>query len=344
MLAALLSLGTAPSQAQVSPAIDAGNPNVSIDFSVLEDGGIGRPVPGAALPSAGGHRLLMPGAAAPKSKLYFRPKSSNVRLSKPKAQAKRKTVAAPMTKAAPKAAPKPMASSKPAPPPPAMKKPSVSAAPPPPAPKPTAKPKAVAKAAPPLPPAAKYTAPPPAPAPMAKKPKPAPVKATPKAAPKPAPEPVKTVSTPVPPPPPPAAKKSGRQKVVTAIPPKPAPAPEPQKSSLPPAGEKLAIGQQIRLVFEESESKLPGSKKNDLKTLAGKLKDQSNLRLQLMAYAGGEKLSASRARRLSLSRALSVRSFLIESGVRSTRIDVRALGNKTTEKPVNRVDLNLVER
>ncbi|MBT6085598.1 MAG: hypothetical protein HOH22_07570 [Rhodospirillaceae bacterium] len=47
---------------------------------------------------------------------------------------------------------------------------------------------------------------------------------------------------------------------------------------------------------------------------------------------------------MSLSRALSVRSFLIDNGIRSTQIDVRALGNKTTEKPINRVDVNLARR
>ena len=66
--------------------------------------------------------------------------------------------------------------------------------------------------------------------------------------------------------------------------------------------------------------------------------------LQLMAYAGGESLSSGKARRLSLSRALSVRSYLIENGVRSTRIDVRALGNKTAEEPLNRVDVTIAER
>ena len=68
------------------------------------------------------------------------------------------------------------------------------------------------------------------------------------------------------------------------------------------------------------------------------------MRLQLMAYAGGQTLSSSQARRVSLSRALAIRSFLIENGVRSTRIDVRALGNKTSEEPLNRVDLNVSER
>ncbi|MCH8925159.1 MAG: OmpA family protein [Proteobacteria bacterium] len=49
--------------------------------------------------------------------------------------------------------------------------------------------------------------------------------------------------------------------------------------------------------------------------------------------------SASAARRLSLSRALAVRAYLIEQGVRSTRMDVRALGDKVPDGPADRVDV-----
>ncbi len=79
-------------------------------------------------------------------------------------------------------------------------------------------------------------------------------------------------------------------------------------------------------------------------TLASSIRGEKHFRLQVLAYAGGQNLSTSKARRMSLSRALAVRAFLINKGVRSTQIDVRALGNKTSEKPVNRVDLNLAKR
>ncbi|NQV84191.1 MAG: OmpA family protein [Rhodospirillales bacterium] len=126
---------------------------------------------------------------------------------------------------------------------------------------------------------------------------------------------------------------------------KPEAAPEEkQQAALPPGPETTKTGQTLRVEFAANVSKLPATAKTGLLALAAKLKDNENLRLQLMAYAGGKSLSASNARRLSLSRALSVRSFLIEKGVRSTRIDVRALGNKTTETPPNRVDVNIVER
>ncbi len=72
-------------------------------------------------------------------------------------------------------------------------------------------------------------------------------------------------------------------------------------------------------------------------------KDEA-LNLQLLAYASGDEANASKARRLSLSRALEVRKYLMEMGVRSTRIEVRALGNKIEGSPAERVDVVLTAR
>ena len=100
----------------------------------------------------------------------------------------------------------------------------------------------------------------------------------------------------------------------------------------------------MRIAFGDTESRLPDGHKANLVTLANALREKKDLRLQLLAYAGGQDLSTSKARRMSLSRALAVRAFLIDKGVRSTQIDVRALGSKTNEKPINRIDLNLTKR
>jgi outer membrane protein OmpA-like peptidoglycan-associated protein len=51
------------------------------------------------------------------------------------------------------------------------------------------------------------------------------------------------------------------------------------------------------------------------------------------------------ARRVSLARAVAVRAYLIEKGVRSLRIDVRALGNRADTGPVaDQVDLLVVSQ
>jgi outer membrane protein OmpA-like peptidoglycan-associated protein len=104
------------------------------------------------------------------------------------------------------------------------------------------------------------------------------------------------------------------------------------------------INQQVKLlIFKQGNAELSSEAKKTLDNVSAKLKLKPNSRMQLQAYAGEPNLSASRARRLSLSRALSARSYLIKKGIRSTRIDVRALGNKTASGEPNRVDIRLIK-
>ena len=97
----------------------------------------------------------------------------------------------------------------------------------------------------------------------------------------------------------------------------------------------------INVMFTPGGSDLNEVAKKTLNTIATKLTNNENIRMQLMAYAGEAKMSASKARRLSLSRALAIRSYLIGKGIRGTRIDVRALGNKISSGLPNRVDLRV---
>ncbi|WES31800.1 OmpA family protein [Varunaivibrio sulfuroxidans] len=120
-------------------------------------------------------------------------------------------------------------------------------------------------------------------------------------------------------------------------------APE-QQTATPPSPDAVVKGNTMQVLFPPEQTKIPDDALNALGTLAQRMKGNDALRLQLLAYAGGADLNASKARRLSLSRALSVRSHLIQSGVRSTRIDVRALGDKSSKGDPNRVDITIVER
>ena len=97
----------------------------------------------------------------------------------------------------------------------------------------------------------------------------------------------------------------------------------------------------VNVVFTPGGSDLNEAAKNTLNTIAIKLTKNEKIRMQLMAYAGEAKLAPSKARRLSLSRALAIRSYLIGKGIRGTRIDVRALGNKVSSGLPNRVDLRV---
>jgi outer membrane protein OmpA-like peptidoglycan-associated protein len=111
-----------------------------------------------------------------------------------------------------------------------------------------------------------------------------------------------------------------------------------------PSDHAAAMHEPIAVTFEPAGASLPDAAHTMLDSIAGDMGKDDNLRLQLLAYAGGPELSTSKARRLSLSRALAVRSYLIDKGVRSTRIDVRALGDKATEGQPNRVDILFTKR
>lgn len=311
-----LALASGPVEAQVSNYADGA---VTIDMGALPGGGYGHTVDISSEPAtpAYGGGLRLPGANRPTSQLFVAPEKSTpirkLRVTRaeaappPRASRMEAEMRPPVTKAPPPPMP-----SKPSPAPtPAAEAPAplTAAAPPPPA-APTAPDKKMADAGPP----------------------PAPKVDAGKGSADKAPPPATAPGAAVPPPPPPPA-------TATAVPTPPAPKAESTASLT--TGED---GRLIRVEFDESQSKLPDSAKPNLLKLADQVKDQRDVRLQLLAYAGGDDLKSNRARRLSLSRALSVRSFLIESGIRSTRIDVRALGDKTSDEPKNRVDITLAPR
>ncbi len=112
-------------------------------------------------------------------------------------------------------------------------------------------------------------------------------------------------------------------------------------ASLPPARTPVNEEQALRVDFSGSSSRLTEEAESGLRSLVRSVAEQET-RIQLKAFATGSADRPSTARRLSLSRALAVRSFLIEQGMRSTRIDVRALGVPTDDGPADRVDVILL--
>jgi len=95
----------------------------------------------------------------------------------------------------------------------------------------------------------------------------------------------------------------------------------------------------LTLEFDGASSELSDSTRQKLVNIVPHLTESDNRRLAVHAYASGEDGSKSSARRISLSRALAVRAFLMDNGVPPTRVDVRALGLETDRKPLERVDL-----
>mgnify|MGYP002819379588 CR=1 FL=1 len=157
----------------------------------------------------------------------------------------------------------------------------------------------------------------------------------PPAAAEPAPAMAAATAPEVTPPPAPAAPTS--TPLADSPPPPPA-----QTAAVPPVS--VSDGDETRIIFDAGSANLTDVAKAELDALARTLKSNSGVRVQLQAYATGTDESAPDARRLSLSRALKVRSHLIDQGVRSTRMDVRALGVKAEGGPADRVDAVIVRR
>ncbi len=145
---------------------------------------------------------------------------------------------------------------------------------------------------------------------------------------------------------PPAPLKIVPQNSVPAAPKiaKPKSQPKTRVAALPPPDQVLRAGSTTRIGFSAGSAKLNSDASARLKGVSDSLKKNGTLRIQLLAYAGSKDGSASQARRLSLSRALAARSYLIDAGIRSTRIDVRALGNKSGNGPTDRIDIIVTTR
>ncbi|HXP12989.1 MAG TPA: OmpA family protein [Stellaceae bacterium] len=95
--------------------------------------------------------------------------------------------------------------------------------------------------------------------------------------------------------------------------------------------------------FAPGAADLGGDARAVLDAVVQKLGSQPNQRIQLVSYASAPGTGADdavAARRTSLARAVVVRAYLIQRGVASTRIDVRALGNRVEGGgSLDRVDL-----
>ena len=127
----------------------------------------------------------------------------------------------------------------------------------------------------------------------------------------------------------------------TALPvPKPAlasvplPAPKPSFEAAPADPALLA-----RIDFTPAATELSPAGRRSLAELAGRLRGAPEAPVAIRAYAGaaGDGMSA---RRVSLGRALAVRSFLISEGVSSARLSVQAFDASAAEGPAERVDIS----
>lgn len=139
--------------------------------------------------------------------------------------------------------------------------------------------------------------------------------------------------------PPPAPSPPAPPVKTAALPPHPAPV----QTEKPPASEERAgLAKRGAVMFERGASDPSPAQFKGVKLLASDLSsalESGASRIELEAYGGAPGDKSSDARRLSLRRALAVRQLLIDGGVPSTRIDVRAMGGVDDRGAPDRVDV-----
>ncbi len=184
------------------------------------------------------------------------------------------------------------------------------------------------------------------------------------ASPRPVPAPVQRPATPAVTevPPPAASMAQTNPKQGNPVPP-PMPGVEPESVAItpiapappaagsepppPPVSDKAvtaaaATEQGLRLIFAAGETNLSPDSMASLKQLTGATPMTDTTSFNVLAYAPASPDDASTARRLSLSRAMAVRSALIAQGISSARVYVRAMGAQNGNGPADRVDVNVL--
>ncbi len=136
-------------------------------------------------------------------------------------------------------------------------------------------------------------------------------------------------------------------RIATITPIAPAPPPAGSAPPPPPVSDKAATEAEptpmgLRLTFASGQSDLSPESVASLKHLTTAAPANETTSFNVMAYAPGPADDPSAARRISLSRAMAVRSGLIADGVPSARIYVRALGAQYGNGPPDRVDVNVL--
>lgn len=127
--------------------------------------------------------------------------------------------------------------------------------------------------------------------------------------------------------------------------PPPPPAPEPVQPPPPPpisdsaASAATATHAGLRVTFGAGQADLSPASADAIKGVVQSAPAGDDTTFNVVAYAAGPPEDPSTARRLSLSRALAVRSALMADGIASSRIYVRALGAATGGEDPDRVDL-----
>jgi len=128
--------------------------------------------------------------------------------------------------------------------------------------------------------------------------------------------------------------------VAPATPPAAPPTPPPVATDSRSAATPTANG--LTIAFGPDQSDLSAASDAAIQKLAHSAPNSDTTSFNVLAFAHGDPQDPSTARRLSLSRALAIRSALMAAGVPSTRVYVRALGDQGGKGPPDRADITVM--
>ena len=118
----------------------------------------------------------------------------------------------------------------------------------------------------------------------------------------------------------------------------PPPPPVPVNADAPGTASPIPAGG-VRVTFGPDRQDLNPATVDAIRAYGESVKNNPAAALNVLAYAAGAADDPSTPRRLSLARALAARAVLINEGLPSTRIYVRALGTNAGDGPADRVDV-----
>lgn len=125
--------------------------------------------------------------------------------------------------------------------------------------------------------------------------------------------------------------------------PAPAPIASAETATAPPIGSAKppSVSASLRVGFTAGDAQLGPDATGAIQQLVQGTQMTDATSFSVMAYAPGVTDDPSSARRLSLARAMAVRSALVGAGVPSARIFVRALGTQFGSGPADRADIEM---
>jgi outer membrane protein OmpA-like peptidoglycan-associated protein len=117
-----------------------------------------------------------------------------------------------------------------------------------------------------------------------------------------------------------------------------------QTAGLPeaaPVAPAVATPGSVSIPYAEAEVEIPPSEQAKLQAIADSLAADKTSKVNISAYASGTEDQVALALRTSFGRAVKIRKFFIDRNISEDRINVKALGNKSTSGVPDRVDVSV---